>query len=120
MKIGVEIKIDMNKIDNSRVFVGQKGAYLSLTAFIDLDNKDQYNNNGFITASLTKEEREQKVQLPILGNSKVFWSDAPQQAATQQYQAAPQQPAPQQAAPQQQPPQTSNPYGDDFDDDIPF
>ena len=149
MKIGLEIRIDMNKIDNSRVFVGQKGAYLSLTTFIDIDEKDQYDNNGFISASLTKEEREQKVRLPILGNSKVFWSDAPppqyqpqqpqyqqqpvpQQPVPQQPQQAPQyQQAPQQAAPQQPPPQQSfqppqqapiqqQPVVNDFDEEIPF
>ena len=126
MKIGVELSIDVTKIDKSRLFVGKKGTYLAMTAFIDTDQKDQYDNNGFISEKQTKEESDSKTYTTILGNSKVFWSDAPPpqyqpnqhqqpaQPAPQQYQ-----PAPQQAAPQQQPPQTSNPYGDDFDD-IPF
>ena len=56
-----------------------------------------------------------------------YQSPAPQQPATQQP-VQPSQPSQQQVAHQQhaarqalqQQPQTSNPYGDDFDDDIPF
>jgi len=117
MKVGIELKIDVTKIEKSRVYQGQKGKYLTMTAFVDLDNEDQYGNNGMITHK--KNENEQ--QSPILGNSKVFWSDAPQQQAPpqQQPQQTYQQP-PQQV--QQQPPQQNNtPNGfDDFDDDIPF
>ena len=75
MKIGVSIRIDVTKIDKSRLYKGEKGTYLDLTTMIDLDQKDQYDNNGFIAQSTTKEEREQGVQTPILGNSKVFWRD---------------------------------------------
>jgi len=99
MKIGLSVKIDVSKIDKSRLFKGEKGTYLDLTTFINMDEADQYGNHGFISQSVTKEEREQKVQTPILGNVKVFYNEggsAPQQA-----------PTPQGAAP-------------DFDDDIPW
>ena len=97
MKIGVSLQIDVEKIDKERLFKGQKGTYLNLTTFIDLDNADQYGNNGFITQSLTKEERESGVKLQILGNNKVIFSDKDQSM-----------PAP---AKQEEPA---------FDDDIPF
>ena len=105
----------MNKIDNARIFQGKKGNYLTLTTFINLDEQDQYDNNGFITQKKNKDEQG---QMPILGNVKVFWTDEVQQAAPQQqgyqqpaqqpqqgYQQPAQQQAPQQQGYQQQAPQ---------------
>jgi len=107
MKIGVSLKIDVTKIDKARLFNGQKGTYLDATAFIDLDQLDQYGNSGMVTQDVSKDERAQGVKGNILGNSKVFFKDNGQ--PTQQgYQQPVQQSAPQ--APQQEP----------FDDDIPF
>lgn len=106
-KIGIEIRIDVKKIEKERLYHGEKGAYLTMTTFVDTDNKDEYGNNGFIAHK--KNEGEDKT--PILGNSKIFWSEGlgssgaqrqPQPASNQQ---------PQQGAP-------NNP--NDFDDDIPF
>lgn len=102
MKVGVELKIDVTKIDKARIYEGQKGKYLTMTAFIDVDNKDQYDNNGMITHK--KEEGEERA--PILGNAKVFWTDgrdAPQQQAPSQYQPTP-----------------SYPPQNEFDDSVPF
>ena len=73
-KLGISIKIDVNKIDKSRLFKGEKGTYLDLTTFIDTENEGQYGDHGFISQSVTKEEREQSVQTPILGNVKVFFN----------------------------------------------
>ena len=83
------------------MFKGQKGKYLDATIFVDLDQKDQYGNNGMITQDVSKDEKAQGVKGNILGNGTIFWSDN----------SAPQQPQ----QPQQQPPAM-----DDFDDDIPF
>ncbi len=84
MKLGLSIKIDVSKIDKSRLYQGVKGTYLDLTTFIS-DELDQYENNGFISQSVTAEEREAKTQTPILGNVKIFYTDsaeaAPQAAA---------------------------------------
>jgi len=97
-KVGVSLKIAVNKIEKERLFKG-KNTYLDATVFINLDEKDQYGNSGMITQDVSKEEKAQGVQGPILGNCKVFWSDGADS------------PAPQQSAPS----------GDDgFDDSIPF
>jgi hypothetical protein len=78
-----------------------------MTTFIDLDQKDQYDNNGFIAHE--KKEHEQG-NPPILGNVKVFWKDEGQaQQPQQRPQQAPIPNAHSQSAPV-----------DDFDDDIPF
>ena len=108
MKIGVEVSIDVTKIEKARLFQGKKGKYLTMTTFIDIDQSDQYGNNGFIAH---KKGQEEQTNAPILGNVKVFWNDSAQQMQTapQQQQTARQQTN---AAVQQ----NSQP----FDDDVPF
>lgn len=110
-KVGVSIKLDVTKIDKSKLFQGQKGTYLDAQVFIDTDELDQYGNSGMITQAVSKEEKQQGVKGNILGNVKVFWKD--QQQATQQNRP------PQQATQQQAQPQYSQP-NQDFDDSIPF
>ena len=98
MKIGISLKIDVTKIDKGRLFEGKKGTYLDATAFVDLDQLDEYGNSGMITQNVNKEEREQGVKGAILGNSKVFWKGDSQDRDTTSTAAPPA----------------------DFDDDIPF
>jgi len=87
MKIGLSIKIDVTKIDKSRLFKGDKGTYLDLTTFIELDEQDKYGNNGFIAQSQTKEERDAGADRPtILGNVKVFFKGESEQQRKQGYQ----------------------------------
>jgi hypothetical protein len=95
-KIGINISIDVTKIDKSRLFKGKKGTYMDLTTFIDTDNPDQYEQHGFISQATTKEEREAGVLTPILGNCKVFFNSA-----------------------EESPPQPNAEQGTPFDDAIP-
>jgi len=69
----VSIKIDLSKIDKSRIFESQKtGAkYLDITGVLT-DTPDQYENNGFVKQNTTKEERESGLKLPIIGNFKLL------------------------------------------------
>ena len=60
-KLGISIKIDVTKIDKSRIFEGSKGKYLDLTTFIDTDNPGQYGDHGFISQSTSKEERDHRI-----------------------------------------------------------
>ena len=106
MKIGISLSIDVTKIEKQRLYQGKKGTYLDATVFIDVDNKDQYDNNGMITQDVTKEEKDQGVKGPILGNVQVFWRDDSNQAQQANNQAMGRQQTPAQ---------------DDFDNsDIPF
>lgn len=73
MKIGFSASIDVTKIDKSKLVVGKKGKYLNITSFFDVHNKDQYENNGMITESVSKEQREAGQRGTILGNIKVFY-----------------------------------------------
>tara|TARA_R110000851_G_scaffold265657_1_gene418173 strand:+ start:153 stop:470 length:318 start_codon:yes stop_codon:yes gene_type:complete len=103
-KIALSVKIDVTKIDKSRLFKGEKGTYLDLTTFIDTEQVSQFGDHGFISQSVSKDEKAAGTQTPILGNCKVFWSEVIAQSAT---------PAPQAPAVGQAPPA-------DMDDDIPF
>ena len=75
MSVGISIRINVEKIDKARLYKGAKGTYLDLTTFVDLDTKDQYDSNGFIKQSTSKEERDAGVKTEILGNVKVFSND---------------------------------------------
>jgi len=82
----ISIKIDLSKIDKSRIFESQKtGAkYLDITGVLT-DTPDQYENNGFVKQNTTKEEREAGVKLPIIGNFKLLKIlDQPGQSAPAQ------------------------------------
>lgn len=81
MKLGISLKIDVTKIEKERLFQGKNGAkYLDLTTFVDLNNPGQYGDHGFISQNVSKQERDNGVKGPILGNAKVFYNDAqPQQ-----------------------------------------
>jgi single-stranded DNA-binding protein len=107
-KVGVSLKINVSEIEKGRLFTGKKGKYLDATVFIDLDEKDQFDNNGMITQDVTKEEKGNGIKGAILGNCKVFWRGESQQAP----QTKPQQ--------QQQKAPANNEFDDNFDDDIPF
>ncbi len=80
-KIGLSLKIDVTKIDKSKLFKGQKGTYLDATIFFDLDNEDDYGNNGMITQSW---KDQQKGEGAILGNGKIFWRDNTSAGVSQQ------------------------------------
>lgn len=136
-KVGVRIKLNVSQIEKARLFKGQKGVYLDATAFIDLDEKGQYGDNGMVTQDVSKEEREAGTKGPILGNVTVFFrDDQPQQSqgGQQSYQQPQQNNGYQQ--PQNQPTQNNQlpqgqqnhqAYGapdpgqfDDWDSEIPF
>jgi len=141
-KIGVSIKLDVKKLDKLRFFAANSGAlYVDLTMFLDPDNEGQYGDHGFLTQSTSKEERDNNVQMPIVGNGKIFYGLQELKAPAQQQQQGqqkPQQPDQadkwkqqsqqqqggfaQQGQQQKQQATKVNPQepGIDFDDDIPF
>ena len=97
------------------LFKGAKGVYLDATVFVELDQADQYGNNGMITQNESKQNRDAGMNGPILGNCKVFWKESGQQTRSN----APARP--QQASRPAQQPLNQPPAGyDDFDSDIPF
>eukprot|EP01051_Picozoa_sp_SAG22_P032408 SAG22_NODE_13654_length_399_cov_0.803333_1_plen_72_part_01 len=65
------IKIDVTKIDKERLFQGAKGQYLDAVVFVN-DEEGQYGDNGMITQSVSKDEREAGIKGNILGNVKIL------------------------------------------------
>jgi hypothetical protein len=78
MKKTIALKIDVTKIDKERLYHSEKtGAkYLDAVLFYDSE-KDQYDQNGMITESVSKEERADDVQGNILGNAKELGGNKP-------------------------------------------
>lgn len=73
MKIGINLNIDVTKLDKSKFYEGKSGKYASLTVFVDTEEKDQYGNNGGIYEAQSKEDREAKAKKNFVGNAKVFY-----------------------------------------------
>ena len=69
----IKLKIDVTKIDKSRLFAGQKGKYLDLDVWLDEDKPDQFGNTASVAHAQSKEEREAKKDKIFLGNGKVWW-----------------------------------------------
>jgi len=64
------ISIDLAKVDKLKLTKTEKGQIFGNFDFIVRDDVDQYGNIGFIVQRQSKEEREQQIKLPILGNAK--------------------------------------------------
>jgi len=105
------IRIKTGDINKDLLYRGQKGSYLNCAFWENADGVDQYGFHGFITQDVSKEQREQGIKGPIIGNWK--WRDE------QGYQGGVQQP--QQHQQQQSPPQQeTQQHLDEEEDDIPF
>ena len=101
----LKLKIDLSKVDKSKLFKSEKGAtYLDCTILLkDNGEVDQYGNNRMIVQDGSKADREAGIKGVILGNSKPMGA-----AATKAAPATPQ--------PKNAPPTVAAAY----DDDLPF
>lgn len=64
--------IDLTSIDKSRLINGKNGkTYLNFTAMVQ--NSSQYGNNVWVTQTISKEDRDNKVKPITLGNAAVKW-----------------------------------------------
>jgi len=69
MATNISIKLDVTKIDKSKLFKGDKGTYLDATILMK-DEPDQYGNIGMVVQNVNKEDRDAGVKGAILGNVK--------------------------------------------------
>ena len=65
----ITIKIDVTKINKSRLYVGEKGTYLNCVLIDTPESK--YGHDFMIVQETTKEEREAGTRGTILGNGKI-------------------------------------------------
>ena len=68
----INLSINLDKIDKSKIIAGKKGKYLNLTVGGNRDGEDQYGNTHYVFQSQSKEEREGKTEKNYLGNGKEF------------------------------------------------
>lgn len=66
----IAININYDRIDQSGLYKGKNGSYLSLTMHANKAGKDQYGNDGFVAQDLGKERRLKGEKGQILGNYK--------------------------------------------------
>tara|TARA_R100000664_G_scaffold34214_2_gene55126 strand:- start:2104 stop:2382 length:279 start_codon:yes stop_codon:yes gene_type:complete len=78
----INLSINLDKIDKSKIVAGKKGKYLNLTVGGNRDGEDQYGNTHYVFQSQSKEEREAKSEKNYLGNGKEFVFDSQPAAAT--------------------------------------
>jgi len=70
----IEVNLNLDKIDKSKIFKGKKGSYLKVNVVLN-DELGQYGDNGSCYVSQSKEEREGKSPKSYLGNPKVVWTN---------------------------------------------
>ena len=80
----LKLKIDLKKIDKTKLFKAESGAvYLDCTVLLkDNGEVDSYGNNGMIVQEVSKADREAGLKGAILGNSKPMGVTAKPTAAT--------------------------------------
>jgi hypothetical protein len=66
----LSIKINMEQIDDSALFKGKKGTYLTLTVWPNKDGEDQYGNHASVKQDLGKDRRDEKA--PFIGNARII------------------------------------------------
>lgn len=86
----IQASINLSNIPKDKIVDGKKGKYLPITITLN-DDFDNFGNQGPITISQSKEERDAKEPKTYLGNVKVVWTNG-------QFP----QPAPREGQPQQQ------------------
>ena len=70
----IKTSINLTAIPKDKIIVGKKGKYIPVAITIN-DEPDQFNNQGYVTADQTREERESKAAKTYLGNVKVVWTN---------------------------------------------
>ena len=76
----ITTSINLNEIDKTKIIKGKKGQYLPISISIN-DEVDQFGNQGPVTISQSKEERDAKTPKKYLGNVKVVWTNGDNVAA---------------------------------------
>lgn len=70
----ITVKIDVAKIDKARLFTGKTNAAGHTPKYLDLvliprKETGQYGDTHLVKQSISKEEREAKLEMPILGSA---------------------------------------------------
>jgi len=77
----VNLSLNLDNIDKSKVIKGKKGSYYNVTLSIN-DEESQFGDNVSAFDSQSKEERDAKSKRNYIGNGKVVWTDGTINAVT--------------------------------------
>lgn len=69
----LNVKINLDKIIESKAFKGKSGRYYDVTITIN-DESDKFGNNVSVYDTQSKEDRENKVEKNYIGNGKTIWA----------------------------------------------
>lgn len=67
----ISARIDVTKIDKSKLYKGAKGTYLDITLLENRNGPDQYGNAYMVVQDLGKDARQKGEKGAILGNGKI-------------------------------------------------
>lgn len=70
----ISLKLNLSKIDKSKIVEGEKGTYLNITVAVN-DEVNDYNQNVSSWIEQTAEEREAKKERSYIGNGRVIFTD---------------------------------------------
>ena len=65
----LSLKVNLDKIDKSKLYKGTKGTYLDLDVWVN-DEPDSYGNDASASLNLSKEEREAGAKKVYVSNGK--------------------------------------------------
>lgn len=68
----IKAKIDVTKIDKTKLFEGKKGKYLDLDIWVDEQEPEEWKQVS-ISQQQTKEERENRTPKNYIGNGELKW-----------------------------------------------
>lgn len=66
----IVLKLNCSRIPKERLFAGKNGKYIDLVLVENKNGPDQFGNDGFISVSVTKNERDSGTKGEIVGNWK--------------------------------------------------
>lgn len=70
----INVSINLDKLDKSKIIKGKKGNYYQVTLSVQ-DETSQFGDNVSLYDSQSKEEREAKKNRNYVGNGSVIWTD---------------------------------------------
>lgn len=70
----INVSVNLDKLDKTKVIKGKNGTYYNLTVSVN-DETSQFGDNVSLFNTQTKEERDAKAAKSYVGNGKVVWTD---------------------------------------------
>ncbi len=66
----IKCKLDVRKIDKSKLFEGKSGTYLDIDLLENRDGQDKFGNDFMVVQAVSQEDRLAGKKGAILGNAK--------------------------------------------------